>query len=337
MLSRALSAQLRSSASRRIPFLFHRTFGSLVIGHLAQNGLTKNTLSAIQLATAFGDVSLWLCGNALDANTCTKATEHVPVKTVYYSNLTDPSSILPENRCRVLQSLQKQHAFDLMCGCATVDCKSLLARFAATEDVPMLSDVVRMIDKKTFQRPIYAGNAVETLQITAKPLILTVRCSAHITPSPVANSRPAVSPLEIPADARYAKLQAVHETKSSRPELTTASRVVVGGRGVGSKKQFDEVFALADKLGAAVGGTRAAVDMEMVDASLQVGQTGKVVAPALYVGLGVSGSIQHQAGMKDAQTIVCVNKDPEAPLFSIADYGLVADLHAVVPELLSKL
>ncbi|KAK8805976.1 electron transfer flavoprotein alpha-subunit [Blastocystis sp. subtype 4] len=342
MLSKACSLTILSSFNTCNTILgssvpLKRCIGSLVLGQYENGSLTKNTLSAIEVAKGYGSVSLWLCDLSLTEQKCSELARNVPVAKIYLSAPNVLSSKLPENRCHVLQSLLKENAFDFVCGCSTADYKSLLARFSAVTDIPMLTDVFRVVDQSTFQRFVYAGNVVETVQVSAKPIVMTIRSSSFIVPTPVESNTAEVIPLEIPVSDRYSTLDSETVLKSDRPDLVTASRVVVGGRGVGSKEEFQKVYALADKLGAAVGGTRAAVDLNMLESNLQVGQTGKVIAPSLYIGLGVSGSIQHQAGMKESQTIVCINKDPEAPLFGIADYGIVGDLHILVPEILSKL
>lgn len=212
--------------------------------------------------------------------------------------------------------------------------KDVLPRAAGLLGVPMVSDIMDVIDAQTFQRPIYAGNVLVKVRAPADSVIVgTVRTASY---QPVAQSGrnapvESVTPnVELPRHTRYVRLES---HKSDRPDLQSAARVVSGGRGVGSKENFAIIFKLADKLGAAVGASRAAVDAGFVPNDMQVGQTGKIIAPELYFAIGISGAIQHLTGIKDARTIVAINKDPDAPIFDIADIGLVGDLFEILPEL----
>ncbi|WP_417725706.1 electron transfer flavoprotein subunit alpha/FixB family protein [Salipiger sp.] len=218
---------------------------------------------------------------------------------------------------------------------STTDARNILPRVAALLDVMILPDVTKVIDGETFERPIYAGNAIQTVQSTDPVKVITFR-----TASFEAAGNGAGAQVETVAAVDLPDLSAWVEDRiavSERPELTSAGIVVSGGRGVGSEKDFALVGRLADKLGGAVGASRAAVDLGFAPNDLQVGQTGKVVAPDLYIAVGISGAIQHLAGMKDSKIIVAINKDEEAPIFQVADYGLVADLFTAVPELCDKL
>jgi electron transfer flavoprotein alpha subunit len=212
--------------------------------------------------------------------------------------------------------------------------KDLLPRVAALLGVAQVSDIMKVTDAHTFQRPIYAGNAIITVQAPAdQTLVATVRTASY----PAAVNGSSTAPIEalslsaeLPTHTRFVELA---QGKSDRPDLQSASRVVSGGRGVGSAENFAIIFKLADKLGAGVGASRAAVDAGYVPSDLQVGQTGKIIAPELYMAIGISGAIQHLTGIKDAGTIVAINKDGEAPIFEIADIGLVGDLFKIIPEL----
>ena len=218
---------------------------------------------------------------------------------------------------------------------ATAFSKSVLPRVAALLDAMVISDVTAVVDAETFERPIYAGNAIQTVNSADKVKVFTIR-TAGFAPAGAGGAAP-VEAIAAPAGEALSTWVEDRVATSDRPELTSAGIVVSGGRGIGSKENFAIIEALADKLGAAVGASRAAVDSGYAPNDWQVGQTGKVVAPALYVAVGISGAIQHLAGMKDSKIIVAINKDEEAPIFQIADVGLVGDLFTVLPELTGKL
>ncbi len=213
--------------------------------------------------------------------------------------------------------------------------KDLAPRIAAKCSVGQISDIVQVVDDKTFIRPIYAGNAFAKVTSNDSLRVVTVRASAF---DPVAcNSQVDIEHQQTSTQSPVVELVAIDKTVSERPELTAAEIVISGGRGVGSKENFELIEKVADKLGAAIGASRAAVDAGFVANDLQVGQTGKIVAPKLYIAVGISGAIQHLAGMKESKVIVAINKDPDSPIFEVADYGLVGDLFEILPQLAEQL
>jgi electron transfer flavoprotein alpha subunit len=220
---------------------------------------------------------------------------------------------------------------------ATASGKNIAPRVAAKLDVGQISDVTRVDASDTFERPIYAGNAISVVQSLDEKKVITVRTTGFDAAPATGGSAP-IETVSATADSGKAKFLGNELAKSDRPELTAAKVIVSGGRALGSQEKFNEVMTpLADKLGAALGASRAAVDAGYAPNDWQVGQTGKIVAPQLYIAAGISGAIQHLAGMKDSKVIVAINKDPEAPIFSVADYGLEADLFAAIPELTKSL
>ena len=290
------------------------------------------TAKAVTAAGALGEVTV-LCAGASAAAAADEAAKIAGVAKVLVAE--DPSlgHRLAEPTAALIVSLAG--GYDHIAAPATTDAKNILPRVAALLDVMILTDVTAVVSADTFERPIYAGNAIQTVQSSDPKKVLTFRTSVF---DAAGGGGPA--PIETIAAADNPALSEWIEDKvaaTDRPELTSAGIVVSGGRGVGSQEQFALIEGLADKLNAAVGASRAAVDSGYAPNDWQVGQTGKVVAPDLYIAVGISGAIQHLAGMKDSKVIVAINKDEEAPIFQVADYGLVADLFTAVPELTDKL
>ena len=299
-----------------------------------QNGVLARdaTAKALTAAKAMGSVTVLVAGSGVDGAAAEAAmldgvTKVLVVDDVAYAHgLAEPTADLV---------VSLAGGFTHVVAPATAAAKNLLPRVAALLDVMVISDVIGVVDADTFARPIYAGNAIQTVRSTDAVKVSTVRTTAFAA---AGTGGPAPSEAATAAgDRRLAAWVEDRVAASDRPELTSAKIVVSGGRGVGSKESFAIIEALADALGAAVGASRAAVDSGFAPNALQVGQTGKIVAPDLYVACGISGAIQHLAGMKDAKIIVAINKDEEAPIFQVADYGLVADLFQAVPELTEKL
>ncbi|MCM0148983.1 FAD-binding protein [Photobacterium galatheae] len=241
---------------------------------------------------------------------------------------------LAENMSALIAELSGDYSHILMA--ATTTGKNVLPRVAGLLSVGMFADVISIESADTVVRPVYAGNALARVKSTDSKILMTVRTSAFEA-APMSGERATITSLDKTIESRLSEYLSSEETESDRPELPAARVVVSGGRGLGDKAHFALIEQLADKLGGAVGASRAAVDAGFVSNDLQVGQTGKIVAPELYIAVGISGAIQHLAGMKDAKVIVAINKDPEAPIFEVADYGLVGDLFEILPELIDSL
>ena len=265
----------------------------------------------------------------------TAAAQVAGVSKVLHADGAAHANLLPENAAAQIVAVAGSYSHIL--APATAYGKSVAPRVAALLDKAQISDIIKVVDADTFVRPIYAGNAYATVKSSDSVKIITVRGTAFAAAATTGGSG-AVESVAAVADIGVASFVSAEITKSERPELTAAKIIVSGGRGLGSGEKYREVLTpLADKLNAAMGASRAAVDAGFVPNDYQVGQTGKIVAPELYVAVGISGAIQHLAGMKDSKVIVAINKDPDAPIFSVADYGLVADLFEAVPQLTSQL
>ncbi|WP_375551524.1 electron transfer flavoprotein subunit alpha/FixB family protein [Rhodophyticola porphyridii] len=305
----------------------------LVLAEVTDGALAMDaTAKAVAAAKALGDVTLLCVGASAKAAADEAATIDGVAKVLcaedplYGHRLAEPVADL-------IVSLASDYTH--ITAPATTDAKNIMPRVAALLDVMVISDATAVVDADTFERPVYAGNAVQTVKSSDATKVITFRTSTFDA-APTGGA----APVEMIGAAGDPGLSSWVEDKvaaSDRPELTSAGIVVSGGRGVGSEEQFAIIEGLADKLGAAVGASRAAVDSGYAPNDWQVGQTGKVVAPDLYIAVGISGAIQHLAGMKDSKVIVAINKDEEAPIFQVADYGLVADLFDAVPELTEKL
>jgi electron transfer flavoprotein alpha subunit len=288
---------------------------------------TLNTVAAAQQIG--GDIHVLVAGQGCGA-VAEAAAKIAGVAKVLVADHAAYAHQLPENLAPLIVELGRSYSHVL--AAATTNGKNVLPRVAALLDVDQISEIVRVIDADTFQRPIYAGNAIATVQSTAAVKVLTVRGTGFDAVAGEGGSA-SIEPIASVTDAGISRFVGEEIAKSERPELTAAKIIVSGGRGMQNGDNFQLLYSVADKLGAAVGASRAAVDAGFVPNDMQVGQTGKIVAPQLYIAVGISGAIQHLAGMKDSKVIVAINKDEEAPIFQVADYGLVGDLFEAVPEL----
>ncbi|WP_404340106.1 electron transfer flavoprotein subunit alpha/FixB family protein [Pseudoalteromonas mariniglutinosa] len=294
------------------------------------NGLLKpETNKTINAAVKLGfDVDVLIAGENLD--TMSKAVAGIAgVNTVLVADHAVYAHQLAENMADLIVSLATDYSH--LVASATTTGKNFMPRVAALLDVAQISEIVDVVDADTFKRPIYAGNAIATVKSLDNKKVITVRASSF----DLQTDQPevAITKLATVSESMLSEFVSVEQTESERPELTAAPVVISGGRGMQNGENFSLLNGIADKLGAAIGASRAAVDAGFVPNDMQVGQTGKIVAPNLYIAVGISGAIQHLAGMKDSKIIVAINKDPDAPIFQVADYGLVADLFDVLPEL----
>ncbi len=307
---------------------------ALVVADHDNAALRPATLNAITAASQLGgDVTVLVAGKGC-AGVADAAAKVTGVAKVLLADAPALEHGLPEAVAPLVVSLAKDYGQVL--APSTSFGKNLMPRVAALLDVAQLSDIVAVVSPDTFVRPIYAGNAMATVQSKDPVKVITVRGTAFAA-APATGGSGSITSVGAAADQAQARFVKQELSKSERPELTAAKIDVSGGRGLQSGENFKLLEAVADKLGAAVGASRAAVDAGFVPNDYQVGQTGKVVAPDLYIAVGISGAIQHLAGMKDSKVIVAINKDEEAPIFQVADYGLVGDLFKVLPELAAAL
>jgi electron transfer flavoprotein alpha subunit len=301
----------------------------LVYAEHDNHELKSETLKLIHAASLIDQEIDVLVAGEQCAGVAEQASKISGVKKVLVADNTQYAQQLAENIAELVAEVGATYSHIL--AAATTTGKNFLPRVAALLDVAQLSDVIAVISADTFKRPIYAGNAIATVQSADKIKVMTVRTSAFDAAS-TDNSAP-VSAIDTVKEANKSRFVSAELTESERPELTAASVVISGGRGMQNGDNFKLLEGIADKLGAAIGASRAAVDAGFVPNDMQVGQTGKIVAPQLYIAVGISGAIQHLAGMKDSKVIVAINKDEEAPIFQVADYGLVGDLFTILPEL----
>ncbi|KPW01535.1 MULTISPECIES: electron transfer flavoprotein subunit alpha/FixB family protein [Pseudoalteromonas] len=306
---------------------------TLVIAEHDKGVLKPETNKTITAAVKLGfDVDLLLAGENLAAMS-EQAASIAGVSNVLIADDAAYANQLAENLADLVLSLADNYSH--IVASATTTGKNFMPRVAALLDVAQISEIIDVIDADTFKRPIYAGNAIATVKSLDSKKVITVRASSF----DIAQEQAPVAVTSVTGKGSVGLSEFVSEeqTESERPELTAAPVVISGGRGMQNGENFALLNGIADKLGAAIGASRAAVDAGFVPNDMQVGQTGKIVAPDLYIAVGISGAIQHLAGMKDSKVIVAINKDPDAPIFQVADYGLVADLFDVLPELESAL
>jgi len=323
MLSRTLCTLRNRSA---------RNASTLVLADHANSALNPSTLHTISAARAIGgDISVLVAGKG-SADVAAEISQVEGVSRVFVADVAAVENQLAENVCQLLEGIQQKESFTHVIGSTSAVAKGALPRLAAMLDVAAISDVTEVEAEDTFVRPTYAGNAICRVQSSDPVKILTIRSTAFEPAASSGGSAESAS-VDDECDAGLSTWVSEALNKSDRPELASAKVVVSGGRGLGSGENFEMMYSLADKLNAAVGASRAAVDAGYAPNDMQVGQTGKVVAPDLYFAVGISGAIQHLAGMKDSKVIVAINKDPEAPIFEVADYGLVGDLFQELPKL----
>lgn len=311
----------------------------LVVAEYEAGAVAPATLNTVAAAAKIGgDVHVLVAGQNV-GGVAEAAAKIAGVAKVLVADNAAYAHALPENVAPLIVALVEQggaKGYSHVLAPATTNGKNILPRVAALLDVDQISEIISVESADTFKRPIYAGNAIATVQSSASVKVITVRTTGF-DPVAAEGGSAAVEAVSAAHNAGISAFVGEELAKSDRPELTAAKIVVSGGRGMGNGDNFKHLYSLADKLGAAVGASRAAVDAGFVPNDMQVGQTGKIVAPQLYIAVGISGAIQHLAGMKDSKVIVAINKDEEAPIFQMADYGLVGDLFEVLPELQAAL
>ena len=306
---------------------------TLVIAEHDNGALKPETSKTINAAVKMGfPIDVLIAGNNLSAMSSQVASID-GVANVLVADNSVYEHQLAESMSDLVLSLSDTYSH--IVASATTTGKNFMPRVAALLDVAQISEIIAVVDADTFKRPIYAGNAIATVKSLDSKKVITVRASSFDLQGE--QSAVAITSIDTVSDSQLSSFVSVEQTESERPELTAASVVISGGRGMQNGENFALLNGIADKLGAAIGASRAAVDAGFVPNDMQVGQTGKIVAPNLYIAVGISGAIQHLAGMKDSKVIVAINKDPDAPIFQVADYGLVADLFEVLPQLESAL
>ncbi len=306
----------------------------LVIAEHDNDNLSQSTLNTITAALELGDdIDLLVAGSNCEKVSNT-ASQIPNIKNILSADSPEYKNFIAENISALVVSIAEKYSH-ILCPSSTTG-KNFMPRVAANLDVMQISDIIKVIDENTFQRPIYAGNALSTIKSNDTIKIITVRSTAFELAKEEGGNAP-IQKIDSKGEMKQSQFIKSELSGSERPELTSAKIVISGGRGMQDGSNFSMLEKIADKLGAAVGASRAAVDAGFVPNDYQVGQTGKVVAPDLYIAVGISGAIQHLAGMKDSKIIVAINKDEDAPIFQVADYGIVADLFDAVPELESKL
>jgi electron transfer flavoprotein alpha subunit len=301
----------------------------LIIAEHDNESLNPATLNSVTAANVIGgDIHILVAGHNC-VSVAEQAAKVAGVSKVLNADSSAYEHALAENVGLLISDIGSNYSHIL--ATSTTNAKNIMPRASALLDVQAISDISAVVDYETFKRPIYAGNVIATVKSNDSIKVITVRGTAF-DGAPDSGGSAAIETVSSALDAEKSNFVSEEMAKSDRPELTAAEIVISGGRGMGSGENFELLNGIADKLGAAIGASRAAVDAGFVPNYMQVGQTGKIVAPDLYVAVGISGAIQHLAGMKDSKVIVAINKDEEAPIFSVADYGLVADLFVALPE-----